>query len=59
MREVKDYCVLEEPSLNKLEQSVLQMIRQGWLPQGGIAVVGVGDGDFLYAQAMVLKVNAA
>lgn len=54
---IKDYCILEKPDRKDLEQIVLQMIRQGWIPQGGLVVTALGDDRYLYAQAMVLVTN--
>ena len=51
-----DYKILHDEYLERLETKVSQMMRQGWIPQGGVSLTidSFEDGNQLYfAQAMV------
>jgi hypothetical protein len=50
------YVIVEAPFRDALEEAVTRLIRENWMPQGGVMIVHYGEGDFLYAQAMTFNV---
>jgi hypothetical protein len=40
-----------------LASTIGQAGRNGWTLQGGVAVTRIGDGDFIFAQAMIRTIN--
>lgn len=54
-----EYRVLEATEVTILEKKVTRAIAENWLPQGGVMIVNLGDGDLLYAQAMTFCVEVA
>lgn len=52
-----NYVVLEAGDADALREKVTHFIEDNWLPQGGVAIVNLGDGNFLYAQAMTFQVQ--
>lgn len=46
------YEILELRSPEELTQYVEDALKEGWKCQGGIAVTALGDGNYLYSQAM-------
>lgn len=57
VHEDANYAVVEAQDANVLREKVVNFIEDGWLPQGGVTIVNLGDGDFLYAQALTLCVQ--
>lgn len=55
--EEANYYVLEASDKDSLCEKVVAYIEDNWLPQGGVTIVNLGDGDFLYAQAMTFRVR--
>lgn len=49
------YRIIKEGSLTKLESEVQLLLKDGWVPQGGICVDATGTGSGIYAQALILK----
>lgn len=55
MDDIRNYFIVRSGSLDDLRDLVRDMIKKGWQPQGGIAVVGVGPDRLVeYLQVMVL-----
>lgn len=52
---ISNYKLIEAGDPDDLRSRVLQDSADGWEPQGGVAVVALGDDEYLYAQAMVKK----
>lgn len=50
--EIEDYCVLWEKNLGTLESRIQYYIKNGWVPQGGIAILPTAYTDRFY-QAMI------
>ncbi len=50
-----EYTVVREHNLEVLIRKVSDLVKQGWKPLGGIAVVAIAPiaGIFLYYQAMI------
>ncbi len=48
-----EYTLVEDSSPQDLEKEVNDLISEGWLPQGGIAISNSSDVDFTYCQAMI------
>lgn len=49
---MKEYTVAQSPELSKLIEQVNELIREGWIPQGGIHTV-LYYGNYFFAQAMI------
>jgi hypothetical protein len=47
------YRVVELSKRGDLETVVSLAMKEGWEPQGGVAICQQGDGEFIYLQAMV------
>lgn len=47
------YRVLSGASARSLEAQVIDLARDGYLPQGGVNVSSLKDGSILFSQAMV------
>lgn len=56
-----DYCILENDDRSEMRDMVIELIREGWEPLGGVNVVCIenvnGEIDTWFAQAMILKSN--
>ena len=48
-----DYIVLEARDWTALAADVFNKMTHGFQCQGGVAIVALGDDEYLYAQAMV------
>lgn len=63
MNEKLEYTIIWSNCDDKLTTKVNKMMKEGWLPQGGISVIKTGEGkdyggtcsNFLYHQAMIKK----
>ncbi len=47
------YRVVSGNDYHHLEEEVNECIKEGWTPQGGIAIGKVGDVSHFYTQAMI------
>lgn len=47
------YRIVDGPTPWDLESKVKELLREGWAPQGGVAVASTGDGAVRLFQAMV------
>ncbi len=47
-----NYCIIEETSSVKLSLTVTEMLKKGWLLQGGVSV-GMDQGYRTYVQALM------
>lgn len=57
-KKIVDYCVvLRADATTPLEIGVMELIRDGWEPIGGVSV-HIQDGYTYYAQAMVRYVES-
>jgi len=48
-----DYIVVSKTGPRPLQDAVQEYVREGWQPQGGIAVVADKEGSRFYFQALV------
>lgn len=51
------YVIAEASEASLLEKKVTRLIQENWLPQGGVMIIHYGEGNYLYAQAMVFCVD--
>jgi hypothetical protein len=57
-----EYIILQDNNIEWLEEDVNKFIKDGWTPQGGVALTTVeSDGEIFYtaAQAMVKEEGGA
>jgi hypothetical protein len=47
------YRVLSGANANSLEKQVIDLSKDGYVPQGGIHIASLSDGSILFSQAMV------
>ena len=50
-----EYVLVEANSADELQRKVQEATREGWEPQGGVAVATYGALSWWYYQAMVLR----
>ena len=52
-KEIIDYIIINNNEIFKLERSVKDFIKKGYIPQGGVCVNELAFRDTSYYQAMV------
>ena len=55
--ELEQYKIVKCSNHHELEADVNNLIRSGWIPQGGVSVSGKSEYYLSYSQAMVKGVN--
>lgn len=54
---IQGYCIIECDSRNETSELVMNLVKEGWIPCGGVAVTNIentnGEIDSWYAQAMI------
>jgi len=61
MLRIVNYCVLKNMDEDELRDQVLELVREGWEPQGGVSCAQIsldnshGDATWYYVQAMVKR----
>lgn len=50
---MKNYRVVEAQTPEALTKLVAELVKIGWLCQGGVCVIAFGDDSYLYVQALI------